>query len=142
MQEIEKRNKELLEEIEKLKRQNKTLKARKKYGLVWEDEKEPEQIVLDCQFKIPILKEVKSKEIITNKDQPQNILIEGDNYHALSVLNYTDKGKIDVIYIDPPYNTGAKDWKYNNNYVDDLDMWRHSKWLSFMKKGLDLLGIY
>ena len=64
MEEIEKKNKELLEEIEKLKRQVKALKSKKKYGLVWEEEKEPEQIVLDCQVKIPIVKEVKSREII------------------------------------------------------------------------------
>src|SRR3989338_7288206 len=136
MNETEKKNKELLEEVEKLKRQVKTLKSRKKYGLVWEDEKEPEQIILDCQIKIPILKEVKNKEIITDKNKPQNILIEGDNYHSLSVLNYTHKKKIDVIYIDPPYNTGAKDWKYNNNYVDINDLYRHSKWLSMMSKRL------
>ena len=102
MQEIEKRNKELLEEVEKLTRQVKILKARKKYGLVWEEEKEPEQIVLDCQVKIPILKEVKSREIISDKEKPVDVLIEGDNYHALSVLNYKHKKKIDVIYIDPP----------------------------------------
>src|SRR3989338_2892953 len=136
MNETEKKNKELLEEVEKLKRQVKTLKSRKKYGLVWEDEKEPEQIILDCQIKIPILKEVKNKEIITDKNKPQNILIEGDNYHSLSVLNYTHKKKIDVIYIDPPYNTGAKDWKYNNNYVDINDLYRHSKWLNMMSKRL------
>ena len=99
MDKIEERNKELLEEIEKLKRKVKTLKSRKKYGLVWEEEKEPEQIVLDCQYKIPILKEVSEKKIIIDKNKPTNILIEGDNYHALSVLNYTHKGKIDVIYI-------------------------------------------
>ena len=136
MEEIEKKNKELLEEIEKLKRQVKALKSKKKYGLVWEEEKEPEQIVLDCQVKIPIMKEVKSREIITDKEKPVNVLIEGDNYHALSVLNYTHKKKIDVIYIDPPYNTGAKDWKYNNNYVDINDLYRHSKWLSMMSKRL------
>ena len=136
MQEIEKRNKELLEEIEKLKRKVNTLKFRKKYGLVWQEEKEPEQIVLDCQYKIPLLKEVKSKEIISDKEKPVNILIEGDNYHALSVLNYTHKKKIDAIYIDPPYNTGAKDWKYNNNYVDINDLYRHSKWLSMMSTRL------
>jgi len=136
MKEIEKKNKELLEEIEKLKRQVKVLKSKKKYGLVWEEEKEPEQIVLDCQVKIPIVKEVKSREIISDKKKPVNILIEGDNYHALSVLNYTHKKKIDVIYIDPPYNTGAKDWKYNNNYVDINDLYRHSKWLSMMSKRL------
>ena len=135
---IEKRNKELQGEIEKLKRQVRILKDRKKYGLVFEEEREPEQIVLDCQVKIPLLKEVKSKEVISNKEEPVNVMIEGDNYHALSVLNYTHKKKIDVIYIDPPYNTGAKDWKYNNNYVDINDLYRHSKWLNMMAKRLSL----
>ncbi len=138
MHEIEMKNKELLEEVEKLKRQIKILKSKKKYGLVWEEEREPEQIVLDCQVKIPILKEVKSNEIISDVEKPVNVLIEGDNYHALSVLNYTHKKKIDVIYIDPPYNTGAKDWKYNNNYIDINDLYRHSKWLSFMSHRLKL----
>jgi adenine-specific DNA-methyltransferase len=132
MKDLEKKNNELLQEIEKLKRQVKILKQKKRYGIVWEEEKEPEKIVLDCKSKIPILKEVKNKDIITDKEKPVNILIEGDNYHALSVLNYTHKNKIDIIYIDPPYNTGAKDWKYNNNYVDINDLFRHSKWLSMM----------
>ncbi len=139
MQELEKRNRELLEEIEKLKRQNKTLKSRKKYGLVWEEEKEPEQIVLDCQVKIPILKEVKSKKIITDGKQSQHILIEGDNYHSLSVLNYTHRSRVDAVYIDPPYNTGkAKEWKFNDKYVDENDAYKHSKWLSFMNHRLRL----
>ena len=136
MNELEKKNKEILEEVEKLQRQVSSLKSRKKYGLVWEDEKEPERIVSECQYKIPILKRVKGKEIVKDKTKPMNILIEGDNYHALSVLNYTHKGKIDVIYIDPPFNTGAKDWKYNNNYVDMNDLYRHSKWLNMMSKRL------
>ncbi|MDD3976406.1 MAG: site-specific DNA-methyltransferase [Candidatus ainarchaeum sp.] len=127
----------LLKEINKLKDENQKLKSRKKYGLVWEEEKEPEQVVLDCQKKIPILKEVKSKEILTDKDKPINILIEGDNYHALQVLNYTHKGKVDVIYIDPPYNTGkAKEWKYNDKFIDENDNYKHSKWLNFMNKRL------
>jgi adenine-specific DNA-methyltransferase len=66
-------------------------------------------------------------------------LIEGDNYHSLSVLNYTHKGMVDVIYIDPPYNTGATDWRYNNDYVDNTDqLWRHSKWISLMRNRLVL----
>ena len=65
-------------------------------------------------------------------------LIEADNYHALQLLEYLYAGKVDCIYIDPPYNTGAKDWKYNNDYVDSNDEYRHSKWLSFMKKRLEL----
>ena len=65
-------------------------------------------------------------------------LIEADNYHALQLLEYLYAGKVDCIYIDPPYNTGAKDWKYNNNYVDGTDEYRHSKWLSFMQKRLEI----
>ena len=113
--EKEKRILKLSEEIEKLKRNIKS----QKYGLVWEDKLE--DVVEQCKDELPVLVEVKNKEIIADKDKPTNILIEGDNYHALSVLNYTHAGKIDVIYIDPPYNTGAKDWKYNNNYVDSND---------------------
>ena len=82
--------------------------ASKKYGLVWDAEREPEQVVLDCENNLPILKRVKGKEV-RNNDNEDNILIEGDNYHALTVLNYTHQDKIDVIYIDPPYNTGAQD---------------------------------
>ena len=65
-------------------------------------------------------------------------LIEADNYHALQLLEYLYAGKVDCIYIDPPYNTGAKDWKYNNDYVDGADSYRHSKWLSFMQRRLKL----
>ena len=115
--------KELIKEIDQLRK-------RKKYGLVWEDK--PEDVVEQCKKELPVLEEVKSKEVFTDPDKPINLLIEGDNYHALSVLNYTHKGKIDVIYIDPPYNTGAKDWKYNNDYVDGEDPYRHTKWLSLM----------
>src|SRR3990167_9897141 len=80
------------------------LKSRKKYGLVWEDK--PEDVVEQCKESLPVLKEVKNKEISTDSKKPVNLLIEGDNYHTLSVLNYTHKAKIDIIYIDPPYNTG------------------------------------
>jgi len=110
----------------------------KKYGLVWDREKEPEQVVLDCENNLPILKRVKEKEIKTNESE-DNILIEGDNYHSLTVLNYTHKGKIDFIYIDPPYNTGKKDeWKYNDKFIDENDSYRHAKWLNMMEKRLEL----
>jgi len=129
-----------LKEIERLKaeieRLKKELKTRKKYGLVWEDK--PEEVVEMCKKKLPVLKEVKDREIITDKNKPVNLLIEGDNYHALSVLNYTHAGKVDVIYIDPPYNTGNKDFIFNDHYVDREDAYRHSKWLSFMEKRLKL----
>lgn len=121
--------KELIKEIEQLRK-------RKKYGLVWEDK--PEDVVEQCKTELPVLEEVKDKEIITDPNNPVNLLIEGDNYHALSVLNYTHNSKIDVIYIDPPYNTGAKDWKYNNDYVDGEDPYRHTKWISFMYHRLSI----
>ncbi|WP_082157169.1 site-specific DNA-methyltransferase [Kocuria sp. SM24M-10] len=69
-------------------------------------------------------------------DKPFHTVINGENYHALKTLTYTHEGKIDAIYIDPPYNTGAKDWKYNNDYVEGDDLYRHSKWLAFMERRL------
>lgn len=71
-------------------------------------------------------------------DKPFHTVINGENYHALEMLTFTHRGKIDVIYIDPPYNTGAKDWKYNNDYVEAEDLYRHSKWLAFMERRLNL----
>ncbi len=121
---------ELIKEIQKLNK-------RKKYGLIWDEERTKEIFEQEVQKKLPVLKDV-TKNGIEDKSKPNNILIEGDNYHALSVLNYTHKGKIDVIYIDPPYNTGARDWMYNNNYVDAEDPYKHSKWISFMNKRLRL----
>ena len=123
---------ELAKEIEK---KDKLLK--KKYGVVWEDK--PEKIALFCKEKLPVLTEDKNKKIETDEERPVNILIEGDNYHALSVLNYTHKGAVDVIYIDPPYNTGnGEGFRYNDKIVDSEDSFRHSKWLSFMGKRLKL----
>lgn len=123
----------LLAEIDRLKKE---LKKKKKYGLVWEDKSE--DVVEMCKEKLPVLKEVKSKKIIADKNKPINLLIEGDNYHALSVLSYTHAKKIDVIYIDPPYNRGSNDFKYNDKFVDKEDGYRHSKWLGFMKARLTL----
>ena len=122
---------QLIEEI-------RALKKRKRYGLVWEDK--PEQVAIDCETNLPILKEVPDKAIVADANAPTNLIIEGDNYHALAVLNYTHKGKIDVIYIDPPYNTGKQgaEWTYNNRYVNKTDGYRHSKWLSMMEKRLAL----
>ena len=70
--------------------------------------------------------------------KPYHTLINADNFHALQVLLYCYEAKVDVIYIDPPYNSGARDWKYNNDYVDRADQYRHSKWLSMMKRRLEL----
>ena len=114
------------------------LRKQKKYGLVWENK--PEDVEERLREELPILIEDTSKAIIsTDADAPNHILIEGDNLEALTALTYTHEGEIDVIYIDPPYNTGKKDeFKYNDKYVDAQDEYRHSKWLSFMSKRLRL----
>lgn len=113
------------------------LRENKTYGLVWEDK--PEAIEEKLRDELPILTEVPDKAIISDdKEAPNHIIIEGDNLEALSTLAYTHAGKIDVIYIDPPYNTGNKDFIYNDSYVDKEDSYRHSKWLSFMSKRLKI----
>lgn len=71
-------------------------------------------------------------------DKPWHVLINADNFHALQLLLYCYEGQVDVIYIDPPYNSGARDWKYNNDFVDGKDAWRHSKWLAMMQRRLQL----
>lgn len=115
------------------------LDNRDKYGLFWDEERVKETFEKDSENALPILKEVLGKELKSEStSKPAHIFIQGDNYHALSVLSFTHHGRVDVIYIDPPYNTGAKDWKYNNNYVDSADSFKHSKWLSFMSKRLRL----
>lgn len=113
------------------------LNTRKKYGLVWENK--PEIVEERLREELPVLAEVKERAIISDDpDAPNHILIEGDNLEALTALSYTHAGKIDVIYIDPPYNTGKKDFKYNDKFVDKDDSFRHSKWLSFMDKRLKI----
>lgn len=109
----------------------------KKYGLVWEEK--TENVEERMREQLPILEEVKERAIKSETpDAPNHVLIEGDNLEALTVLSYTHEGKIDVIYIDPPYNTGNKDFIYNDSYVDTEDSYRHSKWLSFMSKRLKI----
>lgn len=113
------------------------LRKQKKYGLVWEDK--PENVEERLREELPVLVEDTDKAIIsTDTDAPNHILIEGDNLEALTALAYTHEGKIDVIYIDPPYNTGNKDFVYNDSFVDSEDSYRHSKWLSFMNKRLKI----
>lgn len=108
--------------------------TKKKYGLVWEEHSEK----VDEQMKnnIPVFVEDKDKEIIFDKSLPFNFLLEGDNLHSLKLLEKTHKGKIDVIYIDPPYNTGNNDFVYNDSYIASDDNYRHSKWLSFIERRL------
>lgn len=144
-EEYEAQIKALKEEIELLKKKQTYEIKRQKYGLNWIDV--PEAFEKDSENKIPVLEEVKEKSIKNNDGKPTHILIEGDNYHALQCLNYTHKGKIDVIYIDPPYNTGNefvyKDARYLDKYpdgslVDTNHPLKHSYWLSFMEKRLKL----
>ena len=111
------------------------LRKQKKYGLVWEDK--PEDVEERLREELPVLIEDNGKAIISeDAGAPNHILIEGDNLEALTALAYTHEGQIDVIYIDPPYNTGNKDFVYNDQFVDKEDSYRHSKWLSFMSKRL------
>ncbi|MFW5757729.1 MAG: site-specific DNA-methyltransferase [Bacteroidota bacterium] len=140
--------------------------TKKKYGLVWEDKPEeveeqlrenlpvlrevvekriigadlpadePESTAAETQLSLMPEDESEEKTNNTPKPAPNHILIEGDNLHALTALTFTHEGEIDVIYIDPPYNTGNKDFKYNDSFVDREDSYRHSKWLSFMHKRL------
>mgnify|MGYP001613250176 FL=1 len=125
---LQKKVAELEAQIRKLKKNN--------LGLVFEDK--TEDVVEQSKTQVPVLKEVIKNRLDLDEAYPNNLMIEGDNYLALSVLNYTHKKNIDLIYIDPPYNTGAKNWKYNNDYVDKDDEYRHSKWLSFMRHRLNL----
>lgn len=109
--------------------------TRQKYGLVFEEHEENIDVIY--QNNIDVLTEIEELSIMNNSEK-LNFLLEGDNLSALRVLNKTHKKLIDVIYIDPPYNTGNKDFIYDDDCVDSLDTFRHSKWLSFMKKRLSL----
>lgn len=109
----------------------------KKYGLVWEEHEE--EVDVKMRTHIPVFTEDKEKEIIGNPESDEyNFLLEGDNLHSLKLLEKTHKGKIDVIYIDPPYNTGGKDFIYDDCIVDKEDGFRHSKWVSFMNERLSI----
>jgi len=141
---------ELIKELKRIKETT--------YGLVWHrdvpqekidvlinpDARTPEEMFANevAGKPFPVLKEVKGKEVVSDKNDQTHILIEGDNYHSLAVLNFTHQEAIDVIYIDPPYNTGKNDFiytdKFKSDYVLKEDPFRHSKWLSFMEKRLNL----
>ena len=114
----------------------------KKYGLVFEEHRE--RIDEELVHSIPVLTEATERFLAAKtakgakNDSPINFLIEGDNLAALKLLEKTHRGKIDLIYIDPPYNTGNKDFVYNDSCVDKTDTFRHSKWLSFMHKRLEV----
>jgi adenine-specific DNA-methyltransferase len=110
--------------------------TKKKYGLIWEEHEE--RVDKELETQIPTFEEIKDKEIVSNPNEKFNFLLEGDNLHSLYLLEKTHKEKIDVIYIDPPYNTGSKDFIYNDKIIDDEDGYKHSKWLSFISKRLQM----
>ena len=103
----------------------------KKYGLVWEEHEE--KVDAELRMNVPIFNDCKNLSLISDKEKKYNFLLEGDNLESLYLLQKTHKNSIDMIYIDPPYNTGKKeDFVYNDDYVISSDNYRHSKWLSFM----------
>ena len=106
----------------------------KKYGLVWEEHSEEVDELL--KENIPVFCADPERRLCKDPSLPWNFIIEGDNLQALYLLEKTHRGKVDCIYIDPPYNSGARDWKYNNDYVGKEDAYRHSKWLSMIKNRL------
>ena len=113
----------------------KAIEERPHYGLVWEESSE--EAWDEMQDKLPVFVEDVTKRLDDAPEgSPNHVLIEGDNLNALAALSYSHAGKIDVIYIDPPYNTGNKDFVYNDSFVDKEDGYRHSKWLSFMDRRL------
>ncbi len=107
----------------------------KKYGLVWEEHEERVDVELETQ--IPVFAESKKQEIKSLNNEKYNFLLEGDNLHSLYLLEKTHRNKIDVIYIDPPYNTGKDDFKYDDKMIGEDDLFRHSKWISFISKRLE-----
>ena len=108
----------------------------KKYGLVWEEHEEAVDVKMrTC---IPVFTESADRDITADPHLPYNFILEGDNLHSLYLLDKTCRERVDCVYIDPPYNTGAKDWKYNNDYVDKTNTFRHSKWLSMMNARLQI----
>lgn len=136
-----------LEELKKMNDDEENIRAiteienalnEKKYGLVWEEHSEKVDEMLE--HNIPIFVEDEKRKIVVDEEEGYNFLLEGDNLHSLKLLEKTHKGKIDVIYIDPPYNTGSKEenFNYDDNRVDKKDSFRHSKWLSFMNERLQI----
>lgn len=110
--------------------------TKKKYGLIWEEHEE--RVDKELETQIPTFEEIKDKKIVCNPEERFNFLLEGDNLHSLYLLEKTHKEKIDIIYIDPPYNTGKEDFIYNDKIIDEMDGYKHSKWLSFMERRLKI----
>jgi len=110
--------------------------TKKKYGLVWEDK--IDDVEEELRQKFPVFVEVKDKLVFNGHDNPNHVLIEGDNLHALTALTFTHEGRVDVVYIDPPYNRGENDFRYNDNWIQKDNPFKHSLWLSFISKRLKI----
>jgi adenine specific DNA methylase mod-like protein len=145
----QKRREEMLTFLESLKMQHSDDKSliainriekeitSKKYGLIWEEHEE--NVDKQMQSQIPVFTECNELEITEKSDtEDYNFLLEGDNLHSLKLLEKTHRGKVDIIYIDPPYNTGNKDFVYGDEYIGKEDSFRHSMWLSFMAERLKI----
>lgn len=144
----QKKRNEMIGFLEHLKENNKDDKSIKsiheimnyinsiKYGLVWEEHQE--RVDVELENNIPIFSELKEKKICSDGSLKYNFLIEGDNLHSLYLLEKTHRGRIDFIYIDPPYNTGGEDFIYNDKIVNKEDLYKNSKWLSFINKRLTI----
>jgi adenine-specific DNA-methyltransferase len=112
---------------------------RNEHGVDGEERAALDSLVMISDFGEPVLPGFRHLgSVERGGDKPYHVVINGENHHALEALRFTHAGKVDCIYIDPPYNSGARDWKYNNDYVDDNDAYRHSKWLAFMERRLRL----
>lgn len=130
---------DLLAEAVELRGQLEALRLQTRFGLVWEERPElvePEHALEEARGMFPVLTE--EPGLAVGEGDNPIVLMEGDNYHALMTLTYTHEREVDVIYIDPPYNTGNEDFKYNDRFVDDIDEYRHSKWLNFMAPRIEL----
>jgi adenine-specific DNA-methyltransferase len=133
----------LRKRIEELERANELLQLQRRYGLVWEEPKgrdddpfEDQEVIEQAKRHLPLIAEEPSLAVGSGSNPV--LLIEGDNYYSLLGLSYTHHRAVDVIYIDPPYNTGREDFKYNDRFVGEDDAYRHSKWLSFMAPRLSM----
>jgi adenine-specific DNA-methyltransferase len=104
---------------------------------VTDEKAQLDSLVVVAEFGEPVYPGLRHLGSVTRGgDKPAHVVIKGENHHVLEALQFTHAGKVDCIYIDPPYNSGASDWKYDNNYVDENDNYRHSKWLAFMERRL------
>ncbi len=123
--------------VRKLRHQDGTMLSSEELAEEGDEERGVDALVVIADFGEPVYPGLRRLgSVDRGPDKPAHVVIKGENHHVLEALQFTHAGKVDCIYIDPPYNSGARDWKYDNNYVDDTDAYRHSKWLAFMVRRL------